>query len=102
MALCNPFGCPNYDAGPLVQLERAVVDLLRQVVRVRPLDAARIAGDHLPLVTIDLADRRITVQGRAPGQLLEVISLAAQTPEDGYGESTKWAHDVQPGPQGAC
>ncbi len=102
MAFCNPFGCPNYDAGTFVQLERAVGDLLRQVVRVRPLDAARIAGDRLPVVVIDLADRRVTVQGHAPGQLLEVISLAAQTAEAGYGESTRWAHDVQPGPQGAC
>lgn len=99
---CNPFGCPNYDMVTLVLLERTVIDLLRAVVKVRPQDAAIMVGDRLPVVTIDLADRRITVQGRAPGQLLEVISLAARTTEDGYGESTRWAHELQPGPQGAC
>jgi len=99
---CNPFGCPNYDTTTLVLLERTVIDLLRAVVRVRPQDAARMAGDRLPVVVIDLADRRVTVQGREPGQLLEVISLAAATAADGYGESTRWAHDVQPGPLGAC
>ena len=101
----NVIGIPHYDNDTLLRLERAVLDLLRAVVSLRPVDAVRMTDQGeppVPLVVVDLTQRRVLVRSRRDDvPPLEVISLVGAPGVD-YGQSTRWAHEALPGGARPC
>lgn len=94
---------PTYDADLLLVLEATSLSLLRAVLDARPADMARLVDGPsapVPLVVIDLAERRVVVRPReAQAPTVEVISLvgAPEDEADTYGQSTRWVYELASG-----